>query len=125
MQRNILLIIVLLAIGGFFYFDAGQYLSLDFFNSQKQAISEYQQAHPLFVALVYFVIYVAVTAFSLPGAAVMTLVGGALFGLGWGLLIVSFASTIGASLAFLIARGLLRDWVQQRLPVILRRLTRG
>ena len=125
MQRNILLIIVLLAIGGFFYFDAGQYLSLDFFNSQKQAISEYQQAQPLFVALVYFVIYVAVTAFSLPGAAVMTLVGGALFGLGWGLLIVSFASTIGASLAFLIARGLLRDWVQQRFASHLTAINQG
>ena len=105
MQRKILFLIILLAIGSFFYFDAGQYLSLDFFNSQKQAITQYQQEQPLFVALMYFVIYVVVTAFSLPGAAVMTLVGGALFGLGWGLLLVSFASTIGASLAFLIARG--------------------
>jgi uncharacterized membrane protein YdjX (TVP38/TMEM64 family) len=61
----------------------------------------------------YFVLYVVVTALSLPGAAVMTLAGGALFGLGWGLVIVSFASTIGATLAFLVSRHLLRDSVQR------------
>ena len=73
----------------------------------------------------FFVIYVLVTAFSLPGAAVMTLVGGALFGLGWGLLLVSFASTIGASLAFLIARSLLRDWVQRRFAGYLTAINQG
>ncbi len=64
--------------------------------------------------LIYFAVYVAVTGLSLPGAALMTLAGGAMFGLLWGTLIVSFASTIGATLAFLAARFLLRDWVQTR-----------
>ena len=114
MQRHFLIALLVLAAASFFYFDAGQYLSLEFFIQQKQAIDTLQQQQPLWVAAVYFVIYVVVTAFSLPGAAVMTLVGGALFGFGWGLLLVSFASTLGATLAFLIARGLLRDWVQQR-----------
>lgn len=125
MQRKILFLIILLAMGGFFYFDVSQYLSLDFFNSQKQTIAQYQQQQPLLVALMYLVIYVLVTALSLPGAAVMTLVGGALFGLGWGLLLVSFASTIGASLAFLMARSLLRDWVQQRFAGHLTAINQG
>ncbi len=114
MQRIILLVLVILAIAGFLVFDVGQYFSLDFFNQQKSAIQHYQQQEPLLVALGYFLIYVVVTAFSLPGAAVMTLVGGALFGLAWGLLIVSFASSIGATLAFLISRSLLREWVQKK-----------
>jgi uncharacterized membrane protein YdjX (TVP38/TMEM64 family) len=71
-------------------------------------------AHPLATAGAFFLVYVLVAALSLPGAAVMTLAAGALFGFGWGLLIVSFASSIGATLAMLIARGLLRDWVQGR-----------
>ncbi|MEE8059792.1 MAG: FAD-dependent oxidoreductase [Pseudomonadales bacterium] len=114
MWRYFFLVLVILAVAGFFFFDVGQYLSLDFFHQQKSSIQHYQQQQPLQVAAIYFVAYVAITAFSLPGAAMMTLVGGALFGFTWGLLIVSFASTIGATLAFLIARGLLRDWVQKK-----------
>src|SRR5690606_16556097 len=78
------------------------------------SFAAWREASPLLVAALYFAAYVAVTALSLPGAAVMTLAGGALFGLGWGLLIVSFASTIGATLAFLVSRHLLRDSVQAR-----------
>ena len=115
----------MLAVISFFYFDLGQYLSLDFFNAQKQNIADVQQQQPLLVMLAYFVLYVLVTALSLPGAAVMTLAGGALFGLGWGLLLVSFASSIGATLAFLIARGLLRDWVQQRFSQHLSAINQG
>lgn len=125
MQRGILLVLVVLAAAAFVYFDAGQYLSLEFFNQQKQSIIDYQQQQPILVASVYFLIYVLVTAFSLPGAAVMTLVGGALFGLGWGLLLVSFASSIGATLAFIIARSLLRDWVQQRFAKNLAAINEG
>lgn len=125
MQRGLLWLLVVLAIGGFVLFDLGQYLSIDYFNQQKQVIYHYQQQQPLLVAAVYFMVYVLVTAFSLPGAAVMTLVGGALFGLGWGLLLVSFASSIGATLAFIIARGLLRDWVQQRFARHLKAINDG
>ncbi|WP_101758763.1 FAD-dependent oxidoreductase [Oceanicoccus sp. KOV_DT_Chl] len=124
-KKILLLVLLLLAVAAALYFDVAQYLTLEFFNSQRQGIADYQQQRPLVVALVYFVLYVLVTALSLPGAAVMTLVGGALFGLGWGLLIVSFASTIGATLAFLLARSLLHDWVQQRFAQHLAAINRG
>ncbi len=114
MARISALILIVLAVGSFFYFDLGQFLSLEFFSEKRQSIRNFQEQQPLLTAAVFFVVYVVVTACSLPGAAVMTLVGGALFGLGYGLLLVSFASSIGATLAFVIARSLLRDWVQQR-----------
>ncbi|MDT8388456.1 MAG: FAD-dependent oxidoreductase [Thiogranum sp.] len=112
--RIILLMLLVIAIGAFFSFDLGQYLTLDYFKSRQTAIESYRQAHPLATALGFFVIYVAVTGLSLPGAALMTLAAGAIFGLAWGTLIVSFASASGATLAFLISRWLLRDLVQRR-----------
>lgn len=99
---------------GFLYLDGSQYLNLAFFNQQKQAISAFHQQSPLLAMAIYVGIYVVATAFSVPGAVVLTLAGGAIFGFWWGLLLVSFASSIGATLAFLIARSLLRDWVQNR-----------
>ncbi|MGD2140613.1 MAG: FAD-dependent oxidoreductase [Burkholderiales bacterium] len=95
-------------IGLFRYFD------LQYLKTQQDAINAYFENHPLLTAGIYFGIYVLVTALSLPGAAVMTLAGGAIFGLLWGTVIVSFASTIGATLAFLVSRYLLRDMVQSR-----------
>ena len=106
------LIVALLAAA--FAFDLRQYLSLEYFQAQRAAIESYRDAHPLRAAATYFAIYVVVAGFSLPGAAVITLLGGAIFGLLWGTVIVSFASTIGATLAFLSSRYLLRDWVQAR-----------
>lgn len=115
-------IIVALLIGAYFALDLGRYFSLDWFRSQQSAIDGYRAAQPLQAAAIYFALYVAVTALSLPGAAIMTLAGGAIFGLVWGTVIVSFASTIGATLAFIAARFVLRDWVQaqfgQRLATI-------
>jgi uncharacterized membrane protein YdjX (TVP38/TMEM64 family) len=108
------ILLVIAAVGLFFAFDLGRYLSLDGFKSQQAAIEAWRAANPLAAGLAFFAAYVAVTALSLPGAAVMTLAGGAVFGLGWGTLIASFASSVGALLAFLLARFLLRDWVQAR-----------
>ncbi|MGB5868595.1 MAG: FAD-dependent oxidoreductase [Albidovulum sp.] len=88
-------------------------------------IESYRQAHPLFVAAVFFLAYVAVTALSLPLAVWMTLAVGALFGFGWGLLIVSFAASLGATLAFLASRYFLRDWVQARLGARLQTINDG
>jgi len=120
---------VLLAIAAlvaaFFVFDLGRYLRLEFFQSQRAAIDAWFVAHPWQTALAYFALYVAVTALSLPGAAIMTLAGGAVFGLAWGTLLVSFASTIGATLAFLASRFLLRDWVQARFGEKLRPVNEG
>ena len=124
-SRILLLIIIALVIGAFFLFDLGQYLTLDYFKSQQGNLDAYWHSHPLLVVSVYFLIYVAVTAFSLPGATLMTLIGGAIFGLAWGTLIISFASTIGATLAFLVSRLLLRDMVQRRFGDKLRAANRG
>ncbi|ARU86687.1 FAD-dependent oxidoreductase [Pseudomonas sp. M30-35] len=113
--RKILLMGVILALlGSFFVFDLGQYLSLDALKAQQASLNAQVSAQPLLAAGAFFVIYVAVTALSLPGAALMTLLGGALFGLGEGLLLVSFSSAMGATLAMLSSRFLLRDWVQKR-----------
>ena len=102
------------AVGLFFAFDLGRYLSLEALKAQQTSIEAFRAAQPWLTLVIYFLLYLAVTALSLPGAALMTLAGGAVFGLGWGLLIVSFASSIGATLAFLVSRFLLRDWVTAR-----------
>src|SRR3990167_7734794 len=121
-RKAALLAIVLLAIAGFFLFDLGQYLNLANLKAQQAALSAQVSANPLLVGGAFFFLYVAVTALSLPGAALMPLVAGALFGLLGGTVLVSFASTLGATLAMLISRFLLRDWVQakfsQRLAAI-------
>ncbi|MFN7571722.1 MAG: FAD-dependent oxidoreductase [Betaproteobacteria bacterium] len=111
-KRAAIIIVLLAAIAAFFFFDLGRFLSLEFFQQQRAAINAYYAANPATTLVAYFLLYVAVTALSLPGAAVMTLVGGALFGFWVGLVLVSFASSIGATLAFLASRLVLRDWVQ-------------
>lgn len=113
-KKIALLLSLAIAVGLFFAFDLGQYLNLHTLKAQQQDIESFRAANPGIATLGYFIIYVLVTALSLPGATLLTLAGGAVFGLWWGLLIISFASTIGATLAFLIARYLLRDWVSQR-----------
>ena len=107
---NLIAIVLILLL----FFDVHHYLSLEYLKSSKDKLNVYYQDNPLLVLGTYFVIYLTSTAFSLPGAAVLSLAGGALFGLTVGTLVVSFASTIGATLAMLIARVLLRDWVKNR-----------
>ncbi len=103
-----------LALAAWYYFGLGSYLQLEALQQHVGELREWCVKHPLPAGLIYFAGYVAVTALSVPGAAVMTLAGGALFGFWYALLLVSFASSIGATLAFLASRILLRDWVQQR-----------
>jgi dihydrolipoamide dehydrogenase len=119
------LVVVAAGIAAFFAFDLKQYFSIEYFQSQRAAIDAYYGAHPLRTAAVFFATYVVVTGLSLPGAAIMTLVAGALFGLAWGVVIVSFASTLGATLAFLASRYLLRDWVQGRFGDKLKAINAG
>ncbi|MDJ0781898.1 MAG: TVP38/TMEM64 family protein [Desulfosarcinaceae bacterium] len=102
------------AIVAFRYFGLGEYLSLDYLKSSQASFQHTYQAQPFLIIAAFMGIYIAVTALSLPGAAVLTLASGALFGLTVGTVVVSFASTIGATLACLVARYLLRDWVQGR-----------
>ena len=127
MKKNKLLLIVVIAalIAAFFASDLGRYFTLDFFKSQQAAIDAYVQANPVQAGLVFFLIYVAVTGLSLPGATIMTLAAGAIFGLLWGTVIVSFASTMGATLAFLAARFLFRDAIQNRFGANLKAVNAG
>ena len=124
--RKILLATVIAAVVALYFgFDFGRYFSLDAFKVRQEAIENWRAAQPLTAALLFFLAYVAVTGLSLPGAAMMTLVAGAIFGLFWGTILVSFASSIGATLAFLASRFLLRDWVQSRFGERLRAINSG
>jgi pyruvate/2-oxoglutarate dehydrogenase complex dihydrolipoamide dehydrogenase (E3) component/uncharacterized membrane protein YdjX (TVP38/TMEM64 family) len=124
-RKLILLIVIALLVFSFFLFDLDKVLTLDYLKSQRDGIISWKSSHPLLATLVFFFVYVAVTSLSLPGAAAMTLVIGAVFGLIWGVVLVSFASTIGATLAFLIARFLLRDMVQSRYGDRLKAINEG
>jgi pyruvate/2-oxoglutarate dehydrogenase complex dihydrolipoamide dehydrogenase (E3) component/uncharacterized membrane protein YdjX (TVP38/TMEM64 family) len=124
-HRIVLLVAIAALVAAFFVLDLKQYLTLDYFRAQQAAIDAYFQAHPLATAAVYFLIYVAVTGLSLPGAALMTIVGGAIFGLLWGTVLVSFASAIGATLAFLASRFLFRDAIQRKFGDKLAAINRG
>ena len=122
-------ILVLAAIaalaGTYFSLDLGQYLSLSYLQSQRETFQSLHAAYPVRTLAAFFALYVAVTALSVPGAAIMTLAAGALFGLMTGVVLVSFASTIGATLAFLVARLLLRDTVQGRFGRSLKAINDG
>ncbi len=124
-RKFLLLLILLLAIALFFWFDLHQLLTLDGLKSGLEQFALQRDRQPWLVGGIFFALYVLVATLSLPGAAVMTLAAGALFGLGWGLLLVSFASTLGATLAFLVSRYLLRDSVQQRFSGRLQTINRG
>jgi dihydrolipoamide dehydrogenase len=120
----LLLVIVALFISAF-AFDLTQYLSLDVLKEKQQQLNQLFADYPFTVFAVYFVIYVVTTALSLPGATILTLGTGAIFGLGWGLLLASFAASFGAFLAFLSARFILHDWVQEKFGDRLTAINRG
>ncbi|HRF45159.1 MAG TPA: FAD-dependent oxidoreductase [Candidatus Competibacteraceae bacterium] len=124
-RKLLLIVVIAILVGAFFAFDLGRFFSLDYVKNQQVAIDAYRVAHPALTAGIFFALYVAVTGLSLPGAAIMTLAAGAIFGLLWGMIIVSFASTIGATLAFLAARFVLRDWVQGRFGDKLKAINAG
>jgi pyruvate/2-oxoglutarate dehydrogenase complex dihydrolipoamide dehydrogenase (E3) component/uncharacterized membrane protein YdjX (TVP38/TMEM64 family) len=113
-KRFVLLLLIFSAVAVFFMFDFGRFLNLETLKARQEELQAIAQAHPWQSAGVLFTLYTLVTALSFPGAAIMTLAAGAIFGLWWGTLIVSFASSIGATLAFLVARYILRDSVQRR-----------
>ncbi len=107
---GLILLVTIIALAASF----SQYLTLDNAKAQQETLNTYIGQNFLFATGVYFLLYIVITAFSIPGAAVVTLLGAALFGFWTSLLLVSFASTIGATLAFLSSRYLLRDWVQTK-----------
>lgn len=124
-SKNQLLLIIIALLAVFFLFDLQKYFTLSYLQLQQQAFTDYYNAHPVLTLVIYGIIYVIVTGLSLPGATIMTLAGGALFGLFWGTIIVSFASTIGATVAFLAARFLFRERLEHQFNNQLAAINKG
>jgi len=116
LKKSLLFIFIVAAIAAFYVFDGAQYLSIERFRS-------WVEQQPFIAGLSYFIIYVLIC--SLPVAALMTVIGGAVFGFGCGSLIVSFASSLGATFSFLLSRWLLRDWVQTKFGQYLQTINKG
>ncbi len=125
LSRLLLLSVIATLVTAFFALDLGQYFTLDYVKQQQQIVTEYYEAHRWQTIALYMLVYIMVTALSLPGAVVMTLLGGAVLGLVTGTIVISFASTIGATLAFLVSRFLLREYVQSRFADKLHAINQG
>ena len=124
-KKVALLGVIAALVASYFVFDLGQYLSLDYLKAQRGAFQSLAAEQPVLVLGGFFLLYVAVTALSLPGAAIMTLAAGALFGFWVALVLVSFASSVGATLAFLASRFLFKDAVQSRFGERLKKINAG
>jgi uncharacterized membrane protein YdjX (TVP38/TMEM64 family) len=124
-KKIAVVVLIIAAIAIFKIFDLGQYLSLSHIKASQEKFAALYADHKAAVIAVYMLIYILVTALSLPGAAVMTLAGGGLFGFVAGTIVVSFASTIGATLACFVSRFLLRDWVQKKFGDKLKTINEG
>jgi len=112
--KLLLLAMVIVAVALFFWLDLARFLSLPALQASQQELTAFVADNQLLAVGGFFLIYVVVTALSIPGAAIMTLAAGAAFGLVVGTVLVSFASSIGATLAFLLSRFLLRDYVEHK-----------
>jgi pyruvate/2-oxoglutarate dehydrogenase complex dihydrolipoamide dehydrogenase (E3) component/uncharacterized membrane protein YdjX (TVP38/TMEM64 family) len=123
--RLVVLIVLFLCVAAFFIAGGQRYLSFEYVKTQQAALQAWYASHPWQTSLAFFLLYIAVTGLSLPGATLLTLVAGAIFGLLRGTLIVSFASSLGATLALLASRFALRDWVQSRFSRQLQGINRG
>ena len=113
-SKIIIGVAIAVAIGAFFYFDRGRFLSLNSLKEHRDQLLAFTEAHYVTAVGLFIMVYIAVTGLSLPGAVIMTLTGGFLFGSVLGTLFVNVGATTGATLAFLAARYLLRDWVEQK-----------
>lgn len=121
----ILMFLPILLIFLFFYLELNKYLNLNYLKNQQENFISFYRQSPIQTLFIYTLIYIVSTALSIPGAALLTLIAGALFGVITGTVIVSFASTTGATLAFLTSRFILRDWVQKRFCSSLRKINKG
>ncbi|RPI37714.1 MAG: TVP38/TMEM64 family protein, partial [Nitrospiraceae bacterium] len=125
LQKIIIIALIIAAVAAFNILDLGEYLSLSYLKESQQKFEALYAEHTIPVIAGYMLVYILVTSLSLPGAAVMTLAGGALFGLLRGTIIVSFASSIGATLACFVSRFVLRDWVQGKFREKLKTVNEG
>lgn len=124
-KKTVLLSVIAGLVAAFFIFDLSRYFTLTYLRESRGQFAAFYAENTALTLALYMLVYIAVTALSLPGAAIMTLAGGAMFGFVTGFIAVSFASTIGASLAFLASRYLLRDWVEKKLGDRLRAVSEG
>lgn len=124
-KKLIVLVVIAALFIGVKFFGLDKYLTFEYIKANQATFQDYYSANKVSTILIYFFVYVITTALSIPGATVLTLLGGALFGLSTGLLIISFASTIGATIAFLISRTLLRDYVQKKYGQKLKAINQG
>ncbi|MFT7683679.1 MAG: dihydrolipoamide dehydrogenase [Moritella dasanensis] len=124
-SKKIIIAVIITVFLLWYGFDLNQYASLEQIKTLQQTSGDYIAANRSLAMLIFFVSYVAITGFSLPGAVLLTLLGGGLFGFGYGLLLISFASSIGATLAFLVSRYLLRDYVQNKFGSRLDAINKG
>src|SRR5689334_879263 len=123
--RVLVLVVVLAAVAAFFLSGAHRYLSFEALKTEQARIDAGYRAHPAATVGAFFLLYVAITGLSIPGATVLTLIAGALFGLIGGTLLVSFAAACGATVALLVSRYVLRDWVRRRFARELERVDQG
>lgn len=124
-KKILILALIVGVIVAYFYFDLGRFLNLEYLKTQHERFQLLYKSNKLTFVLVFSLIYIIVTSLSLPGAAVMTLAGGALFGLIIGTIVVSFSSTVGATLAFLASRYLLRDMVKNKFGDRIEKINKG
>ncbi len=124
-KKLVILVALIVLVALFFHFDLNQYLTLSALKTQQEALDVFVTQQPALSVAGFFAVYIMVTALSIPGATVMTLAAGAIFGLLQGLIIVSFASTIGATLAMLVSRLILRDSIQNRFAAQLKTVNAG
>ncbi len=115
MKTKLILVAVIAAvIAAFFFFDLGQYLNLEYLKSQKDSLNALYNENPILISAIFFIVYVMVAAFNLPAAGLLTVAAGAILGFWNGVVVVSFASTIGATGAFLMTRYLFHDAIQSK-----------
>lgn len=114
MNKKKVVIAIVLVVAVWMMFNFNHLITLENAKIQQANLDVFISNNWLVASAIYFILYILTTALSVPGAAIISLLGAALFGFWWGLVLVSFASSIGATLAFLFSRYLLRDWVQQK-----------
>ena len=124
-SRFLIVLTIVSLVVSFFYFDISDYLQLEYLKNQRDEFSNFYETNPLATVTAYMLLYILTTALSLPGATILTLAGGAIFGLKIGTLVVSFASTIGASLAFLASRFILQESIEAKFGDRLKTINEG
>ena len=124
-KKIILVTLFITLVTLFFVFDFDEYFNLAYIKSKQEIINDYYSLNPVKTGLIFFISYVLVTGVSLPGAGIMTLVGGTIFGFIWGTILVSFGSVFGATIAFLVTRYIFHDYVQENFGEYLKPINQG